>query len=144
MIAVDTNILVYAHRPEFPFHDPAKRLISEIAAQARPWGLILHCLVEFAGVVSHPRRFRVPSSPGQIQDQIQAWSESPTVALLEDGPAVLTCFLELLCKAGVSGPMVHDARIAAVCIAGGVDELLTCDRDYSRFPSLKTRNPFVG
>ena len=44
----------------------------------------------------------------------------------------------------VSGGMVHDARIAAICIAHGVDALLTLDREFSLFPELRTRNPIVG
>ncbi len=38
---------------------------------------------------------------------------------------------------------VHDARIAAICLAHGVSELWTADRDFSRFPELKARNPLV-
>lgn len=41
------------------------------------------------------------------------------------------------------GPRVHDARIAAICLQHGVRELLTFDRDFSRFPDLGTRNPVV-
>ena len=143
MIAVDTNILVYAHRPEFPLHDPAKELLRDLAAGPRPWSVVIHCLIEFAGAVSHPGRFRQPSSAAQIEDQINAWRESPHLVLLEDGPTVLNWFLKLLQSGMVSGAMVHDARIAATCLAGGASELLTCDRDYGRFPALATRNPFV-
>jgi len=53
--------------------------------------------------------------------------------------------LSLLLGAGkVTGPMVHDARIAALCLLHGVTELWTADRDFSRFPDLKVRNPLVG
>ena len=31
MIAVDTNILVYAHREDSPFHDAAFRRVAELA-----------------------------------------------------------------------------------------------------------------
>jgi len=44
----------------------------------------------------------------------------------------------------VAGPRIHDARIAAVCLAHGVTELWTADRDFSRFPALRTRNPCVA
>ena len=44
----------------------------------------------------------------------------------------------------VRGPMVHDAKIAAICVANGVEALLTCDRDFSMFPQLVTRNPLVA
>jgi predicted nucleic acid-binding protein len=40
--------------------------------------------------------------------------------------------------------MVHDARVAAICIAHGVNEFWTVDRDFSRFPDLPTRNPLLG
>lgn len=45
--------------------------------------------------------------------------------------------------ARIAGPAVHDARIAAICLQHGVSELLSADRDFSRFPELKTRNPLV-
>ena len=41
----------------------------------------------------------------------------------------------------MAGPLVHDARIAALCLASSVTELWTLDRDFTRFPALKTRNP---
>jgi predicted nucleic acid-binding protein len=43
----------------------------------------------------------------------------------------------------VTGPLVHDARIAALCLSHGIRELWTADRDFSRFPRLKTANPLV-
>lgn len=143
MIAVDSNILVYAHRPEFPLHDPAKVLLRELAESPRPWAIVLHCLVEFASVVSHSRRFVEPSSPAQIAVQIAAWRGSPSLVLLEDGPLVLNRFLDLLASGRVQGAQVHDARIAAACLVGGVSPLYSCDRDYGRFPALRTCNPFV-
>jgi hypothetical protein len=43
----------------------------------------------------------------------------------------------------VAGPAVHDARIAALCLHHGVDELWTADRDFARFAPLRTRHPLV-
>lgn len=37
----------------------------------------------------------------------------------------------------------HDARIAAICVARGVETLLARDRDFSMFPKLTVRDPFV-
>ena len=36
----------------------------------------------------------------------------------------------------VRGPVVHDARVAAICVAHGVEELLTADRDFALFPEV--------
>ncbi len=44
----------------------------------------------------------------------------------------------------VVGGVIHDARIAAICVAHGVEELLTRDRDFSLFPELRTRNPITA
>ena len=43
----------------------------------------------------------------------------------------------------VTGGVVHDARIVAICAAHNADELLTRDRDFSLFPELHLRNPVV-
>ena len=47
----------------------------------------------------------------------------------------------LIGKGKITGPQIHDARIAAICLDHGVSELWTADRDYLRFPSLCVRNP---
>jgi predicted nucleic acid-binding protein len=57
----------------------------------------------------------------------------------DDFPSVL---VDLLRRPRVSGAVVHDARIVALCLAHGVEALLTRDRDFSLFPELSTENPF--
>lgn len=49
----------------------------------------------------------------------------------------------LLTVGRIAGPRVHDARVAALCLAHGVATLLSADRDFSRFPTLDVRNPMV-
>ena len=72
------------------------------------------------------------------------WLESPVVELLNESDLHWQTLRELLRSGRVKGPMVHDARIAALCTARGVTELWTADRDFSRFPTLRTRNPLQG
>ena len=74
-----------------------------------------------------------------------AWQSAPSVRLLERGTrATSICSAELSRDGRVRGAAIHDARIAAICLEHGVSELWTADRDFGRFPSLKTRNPLVG
>lgn len=143
MIAVDTNLLVMAHRREFLEHHAAEAAVRQLAESPRTWAIPLHCLVEFAGVVTHPRRFLSPTSPAGAQMQIDLWRESPSLQVLCDDPASLAMWQALVRAGAISGPMVHDARIAAVCLTSGVTELWTADRDYARFPALRSRNPLV-
>ena len=43
---------------------------------------------------------------------------------------------------GATGNLIHDAHIAALCLEHGVSELVTGDRDFARFPQIRTFNPF--
>lgn len=70
--------------------------------------------------------------------------ESPSLTLLAEGPAFEVRLFPTLTASGVVGPRAHDARIAALCLHHGVRELWTADRDFTRFPELKVRNPLVG
>jgi predicted nucleic acid-binding protein len=75
---------------------------------------------------------------------VQALAGLPTVALLGEGPDHLAVLSGLMSSGVVRGTQVHDARIAAICLAHGVRELWTADRDFTYFPPLKTRNPLVS
>jgi uncharacterized protein len=141
VIAVDTNILVYAHRRDSPFHDAAAERMREVAEGTQPWAIPWPCVHEFFSVITHPRIYDPPSTTGQACAQIAAWLASPSLALISEGSTHWAALRELVSQAKVTGPLVHDARIAALCLAHGVTELWTINRDFSRFPALKTRNP---
>ncbi|MBI2965472.1 MAG: PIN domain-containing protein [Chloroflexi bacterium] len=144
MIAVDTNLLVYAHREDSPLHSRADQMISELAEGSRPWAIPWPCLHEFIAIVTHPRIFMPPSPLDATLDQVSAWIESPSLVLLSEGEDYWGRLRSTLQNGRVQGPLVHDARVAAICIHHGVSELWTADRDFSRFPELTVRNPLVG
>lgn len=144
MIAVDTNILVYAHREDSPWHAAARDCITSLAEGKRPWALPWPCLHEFLSIVTHPRIYNPPTPLRVALDQGAAWLESPTLVLLMETPGYWNHLRAVLSGAKVAGPGVHDARIAALCLTHGVRELWTADRDFSRYPGLKVRNPLVA
>lgn len=141
MIAVDTNLLVYAHRPETPFHASSAAVLTELAEGSAAWAIPLHCLVEFASVVTHSRLWKAPSSSVEVNEQVTAWLESPSLRVLAEDQDFWPTFARCLNQAQTSGGAVHDTRIAACCQYHGVRELWTADRDFSRYPWLVTRNP---
>ncbi len=142
MIAVDTNLLVYAHRRDSPWHQAALARISELAEGAR-WAIPWPCLHELYGIVTHPRIYRPPSTFRQATHQIELWLASPSLTLLGETVDAWSTLRDLLETGQVVGPVVHDARIAALCLQHGVSELWSCDRDFSRFPALRVVNPLV-
>ena len=144
MIALDTNMLVYAHRRESSFHESAKQRIAELAASGAAWAIPWPCLHEFYAVVTNLRAFRPASTIEQANGQLSAWLAAPSLALLHEGADHWNVLENLLVTARAVGGQVHDARIAAICITHGVRELWSADRDFNRFPQLTVRNPLIG
>jgi toxin-antitoxin system PIN domain toxin len=143
MIAIDTNILVYAHRRDSPFHAPAASAVRSLAESPAAWAIPWPCVHEFYSTATHTRIYDPPSSPAEAIAQVEAWLGSPSLVLLNEGTTYWPTLRPLLESGKVTGPMVHDARIAALCRANGVRELWTADRDFGRFPDLAVRNPLV-
>jgi toxin-antitoxin system PIN domain toxin len=144
VIAVDTNLLVYAHREDSPWHDGAYRAIQALAENRALWAIAWPSVHEFLAIVTHPRIYTPPTSLSRALDQVAAWLESPSIVLLSEGPAYWETLKDNLGRSRIVGAQVHDARIASLCLSHGVRELWTADRDFSRFPTLKVRNPLVA
>lgn len=143
MVAVDTNVLVYAHRREAREHEAAGDVIRRLAEGRDPWAIPWPCVYEFFSVVTNSRIWRdAASTPGQAWEQLEAWLGSPTLRLLSETSAFTPLLADLARRPRVRGPVIHDARVAAICAAHGVDRLITRDRDFSLFPELVTENPF--
>jgi toxin-antitoxin system PIN domain toxin len=143
MLALDTNILVYAHRREAAEHAVARALVGELATGAEPWAIPWPCAYEFFSVVTNVRIWkREASTPKQAWEQLQAWFAAPSLHMLAETDALADILAELVQRPRVRGPVIHDARVVAICLAHGVDKLVSRDRDYSLFPELRVENPF--
>jgi toxin-antitoxin system PIN domain toxin len=143
VIALDSNLLIYAHRRDSPWHGEAKRCLEELAEGKAAWAIPWPCLHEFLSVATHPRVYNPPSTLAAAIDQVEAWLESPSLVVLSERLDYWPTMASVLRAARVAGPLVHDARIAALCELHGVRELWTADRDFGRFIGLRTRNPLV-
>ncbi len=143
MIAVDTNLLVYAHREDSPWHDAAYARIRELAEGPASWGVPWPCIHEFLAIVTHPRIYDPPTPLAEAMDQVDAWLEAPSLVLLTESEGYWPELRGTLQVGRVVGAQVHDARIAALCRLHGVRELWTADRDFGRFPAQVARNPLV-
>jgi len=140
VIAVDTNILVYADRRELPKHAVALAHLRTLAEGEAAWALPVFCIGEFVRVVSHPRLFDPPTPPTEALNLVDRLLESPSVRLLYPADRFLRVFRHCVEKGGASGNLVFDALIAALCLEHGATTLLTEDRDFARFPDLQMRS----
>lgn len=143
MIALDTNILVYAHREDSPFHEAAVRRVTALAEGRAGWAIPWPCIHEFLAIVTHRRIYAPPTPPPAALAQVDAWLESPSVVLLTETANHWPVLRDLVGRAKVVGASVHDARIAALCRQHGVRELWSADRDFGRFPGVRVVNPLI-
>jgi toxin-antitoxin system PIN domain toxin len=142
MIALDTNILVHAHRRGTLHHEAALALVRELSEGPAPFALFWPSLYEFLRVVTHHRVFDPPSTPADAAEAIRDFLTPPVVRVLSETthhPAILD---RVMRETPVTGNLIHDAHLVALAVEHGVHEILTLDGDFARFPQVASRNPF--
>ena len=144
MIALDTNILVYARRQETPHHRKARQLLRELAEGEAPWAIAWPCVYEYLRIVTHPKVFAPPTKLADAVSDLGSLFESPSLGLLGEGPAHPSYLRQTVLSGETTGNLVHDGHIAALLVEHGVREIWTADRDFARFPGLRVHNPFVS
>ncbi len=136
MIAVDTNVLIYANRAELPLHALARTRLAGLAEGAVPWGLPVMAAWGFIRIVTQPI-FDPPTPIGQAVEFIDQLLASPTVRVLAPGLRHWDLLRTILDEGQVRGGLVTDAVIVALCREHGVDTVLSNDRDFDRFPDVR-------
>jgi hypothetical protein len=144
MQAIDTNILIFAEMQSSKHHAVALKILKGLATGNLPWAIPWPCVYEFLRVVTHPRVFHPPVPLDVVLKDLQNVLASPSLLLLAETDRHSPLLDQTLRQAGATGNLIHDAHIAALCLEHGVSELITGDRDFSRFAGLKTLNPFLG
>ena len=140
MIAVDTNILVHAHREESPKHGAALARVVALAESPARWAIPVFCIGEFVRVVTHPRLFDPPYSANEACEALTRLLAAPSVTVVVPGPGYPALLAEAVREANAIGNLVFDAQIVALCRENGVSRLLTEDRDFDRFKGLATEH----
>ena len=141
MQAIDTNVLVYSEIVSSSHHLDARRLLTELAEGPVAWAIPWPCVYEFLRVVTHSRVFAPPVPLEIALHDLAQILASPTLVLLSETERHAEVMLSVVSESAATGNLLHDAQIAALCIEHGISELLTGDRDFSRFP-LRVVNPF--
>ena len=140
MIAIDTNLLIYAHRRAVPQHAASRRAITEALSRGTS-GIAVQALAEFWAVVTHPSCEGGPSKP--------AVAGAFVAELTKAGMAIWTPAqgfgLRLLAAAqsrGVIGPRVFDLQIGLTAAEAGATEIWTADRGFVSMPGVLVVHPF--
>ena len=144
MIAVDANILVYAHREDSEWHREALAALTGLANGTRRWAIPWPCVHEFIAIATHPSIYVPPTPLAMALAAIEVWLSASSCRAIGEGPDHFAVVKVLATKGRIQGPMIHDARIAVICLQNGVAELWSADRDFSRYEQLKVINPLIA
>ncbi len=143
MIALDSNLLVFAHRGNSVHHAAALAALKPVVEGSSAWALPWPCVHEFISIATHPAIYKPASTLVEALDFLESLFKSPHLHLLSESPGYFEKLRALAAAARISGPRIHDARIAALCLHHGVSVLWSADRDFRAFPQLKVHNPLV-
>ena len=140
MIAIDTNLLVYAHRARTGQHARAKRALSRAARSSAGWGVAAAVLPEFWSVVTHPTAAGGPSTPAQAAAFLRALTDAGAIIWLP-GPGFGGRLVQMARALHVTGPRVFDLQIAMTAFEGGATQLWTHDAAFVTVPGLSVADP---
>ena len=140
MIICDANLLIYAYDSGATQHTAARAWVERTLSGGDLVGIPWHSVWAFLRLMTNRR---LPGSRFSMQQAcaiVDAWLERQNVRLLLPGDHPWPLLRNVLLEGQASGGLVSDAVMAAVAIEyGGV--LYTADRDFTRFPGLRWKNP---
>lgn len=143
MIAIDTNLLVYAHRSRTPEHARARQAIERAAGHDVGWGIAGASVTEFWAIATHPASEGRPSSPKKASAFVRALVDAGATIWLP-GPGFANRLLQMAEDLAVIGPRVFDLQIGLAAFEGGATELWTQDARFVKIPGLRIHDPLKG
>ena len=143
MIAIDTNLLVYAHRAAVPEHRAAQAAIERAAQNGRGWGIPAQVVAEWWAVVTHPQCAGRPSSAGEAAAFLHGLRDSANMNIWSTSADFGFRFAELAGKMDVSGSRVFDLQIGLCALESGARELWTHDRRFTAPAGLRVVDPLA-
>ncbi len=139
MIIPDANLVLYAYDSQSALHSRAKDWLEGIFSGLEPVGLPWQTVHAFLRIATNVK-LRSPLTIEQAVQIADEWVNHPNIVLLAPGTRHWAIFQEVAVGGQARGPLLTDALLAALTIEwGGV--LYTTDRDFSRFPRLRWKNP---
>jgi hypothetical protein len=142
MLAVDTNVLVYAADADSPFHEPCRIWIERQRSRPDAWYLTWPIVYEFLRVTTHARVMRRPWNAAAAWNFIAVLLASPGLGILVETERHAAVARELIGEMPeLAGNLVHDAHTAILLREHGVSRICTRDMDFARFPFLEMIDP---
>lgn len=138
---VDANVLVHARDLDSPQHEAARAWLQDALNGDTRVGLPWQSLTAFVRVVTNPRAYPEPLTPGEAFQQVEEWLDAPRAWVAQPTGGYAAVLGALLRRHEVRGPLVSDAQLAALAIDHGV-AVVSTDGDFGRFDEVRWVHPF--
>lgn len=140
MILPDVNVLLYAHRREYPDHAQYADWLRSVVAADEPFALSELVASAFVRIVTNPRAFQPVTPRREALAFIDELRAQPNCIVVRPGARNWEIFSGLCEQAQATGKLIADAYHAALAIEHGC-EWVTNDADFARFDPLRWRHP---
>jgi hypothetical protein len=141
-ILVDANLLLYAYHPRAEQHDASRAWLEATLSGPELVRFAWLTLWAFLRISTNERVFERPLSLREAEGVVSSWLAQPVAGILDPGERHWEILRGLMREGQTRGPLVMDGALAALAIEHGAT-LHTTDRDFSRFPGLRWRNPLT-
>ena len=141
MKLVDTNVLIYATRRDSEQHEEYRDWVQAMIDGPEPYAVSDFAVTGMVRVITDRRIYK--DSAASLDEALEfatALREQPHAIVVNPGARFWSIFTGLCQQVGASGKLVPDALLAALALEHGC-EVISADRDFSKFPGLRWRHP---
>ena len=142
MILVDADLLLHAYNPRSADHDRSRAWLETTLSGTSLVRFAWVTLWAFIRIGTSPRVFRAAPHRERSGRLHLAVARAAVRRRAQPGDRHWGILQRLLAEGQAAGPLAMDAALAAIAIEHGAT-LCTTDRDFSRFPGLRWRNPLL-
>ncbi len=142
-VTLDVNVLLYASDETSDMHEPATRLVAEIAAGPDIAYVFWPVVVSYLRIATHPRIFKAPLERAAAMRNVESLVNRPHIRTPGEGPGFWKTFSSQLDHVRARGNLVSDAHLVALMREHGVRRIWTRDRDFRKFDGIEAIDPFA-
>ena len=138
MYLLDVNVVLAAHRDDHSSHATVRLWFEAMLTGDDDFTVPVAVWASFLRLATHRRVFEVPTLVADAFVFLDAVRAQPNHVSTAPGPRHLALLRTLCGEAGASGDLMPDAVIGAIAVEHAC-EVVTLDRDFARFPSVRHR-----
>jgi len=143
VLLLDVNVVLAAHRDDHPHHGTVRAWFDAMVRGGERFAVPLLVWGSFLRLATNRRVFEIPTPREDAFAFVDAVCAQPAHLAIGPGPRHLALLRRLCEEADALGDLVADAALAAIALEHGA-EIVTLDRDFARFESVRRRRPVRG